>query len=166
MGANRGATISGRARLTLRPRMAARPALVLAITAMLALSACSSDGTTGIETPSATRTPAATPTSTPILGDPKVIVETAVTACRQKDGELLASLVSGSVSEADLEALFSRGSDVRLRSFTFPAEEGNIVSVTVGLVIQRKTGAEEVERIWELEQQGDIWRFTSLPDCF
>ncbi len=134
--------------------------------ATLALTACGSEGTAGIVTPSATSTPAATPTSTPVLGEPKMIVEIAVTACRRKDGELLASLVSGGVSEAELEALFSRGSDVRLRSFTFPAEEGSTVSVTVGLVIQRKTGAEEVERIWELEQQGVVWRFTSLPDCY
>ena len=146
--------------------MAARPALVLAIAAMLALSACSSDGTVEIATPSATSTPAATPTSTPILGEPKKIVETAVTACRQKDGELLASLVSGSVSETAIEALFSRGSDVLLRSFTFPEEEGAIVNVTVGLRIQRKGGAEEVERVWELEQTEGVWRFTTLPDCF
>ena len=117
-------------------------------------------------TPSATRTPAATPTPTPVLGEPKTIVEIAVTACRRRDGELLASLVSGGVSDAELEELFAKGSDVQLRSFTFPAEEGSIVSVTVGLFIQRDGGAEEVERMWELEQIGDVWRFTSLPDCF
>ena len=168
MGANRGASIAGRAGLTLLPRTAARPIVVLAIAAMLALSACSSDGggTAEILTPTATRTPAATPTSTPVLGDPKVITETAVLACRQKDGELLASLVSGGVSDAKLAALFSRGSDVQLRSFTFPTREGAIVSVTVGLAIQRDTGAEEVERRWELEQTEGVWRFTSLPDCF
>ncbi len=160
MGANRGAEIAGRAGL--RPRGVA----LIVCAAILALSACGGGGTASIVTPSATDTPDATPTSTPVLGDPKTIVEIAVTACRRKDGELLASLVSGGVSDAELEALFARGSDVQLRSFTFPPEEGSIASVTVVLQIQRDGGAEEVERMWELERQGDIWRFTSLPDCF
>ncbi len=162
MGANRGAEIAGRAGLRLRT-----PAVALAVcAAILALSACGGGGTATIVTPSAAQTPAATPTSTPVLGEPKTVVEIAVTACRRKDGELLASLVSGSVSDAELEALFARGNDVQLRSFTFPQEEGTVVTVTVILQVQRDGGAEEVERIWELEQQGDIWRFTSLPDCF
>ena len=136
------------------------------LVAVFALTACGGGGAPSVVTPSATSTPAPTPTSTPVLGEPKTIVETAVTACRRKDGELLASLVSGSVSDAELEALFARGSDVQLRSFTFPREEGSVVTVAVGLLIQRDGGAEEVERMWELEQQGDVWRFTSLPDCF
>ncbi len=135
--------------------------------AILALSACGdSGGTASIVTPSATSAPAATPTSTPILGEPKTIVETAVTACRRKDGELLASLVSGGVSDAEIEALFARGSDVRLRSFTFPTEDADTVTVAVGLLIQRTGGAVEVERMWELEQNDGVWRFTSLPNCF
>jgi hypothetical protein len=135
------------------------------IVAILALSACDGDSTADIATP-APSTPASTPTATPVLGSPKTIVETAVTACRQQDGELLVSLVSSSVSDADLEALFARGRDVQLRSFTFPSEDGDLVTVTVGLLIQRETGTVEVERVWELEQVEDVWRFTSLPDCF
>ena len=164
MGADRGAPIAGRAGLGPRPHAAALALAVCA--AVLALGACDGGGTASIVTPGATSTPAATPTPTPVLGEPKTIVETAVTACRRKDGELLASLVSGGVSDAELAALFARGSDVRLRSFTFPLEEGSTVTVAVGLLIQRTGGAEEVERMWELEQQGDVWRFTSLPDCF
>ena len=164
MGADRGAPIAGRAGLGPRPHAAALALAVCA--AVLALGACDGGGTASIVTPGATSTPAATPTPTPVLGEPKTIVETAVTACRRKDGELLASLVSGGVSDAELAALFARGSDVRLRSFTFPQEEGTVVTVAVGLLIQRNGGAEEVERMWELEQIGDVWRFTSLPDCF
>lgn len=164
MGADRGAPIAGRAGLASRPRAAAQAAALVVFAAILALSGCDGGGTASIVTPSATSAPAATPT--PVLGEPKTIVEIAVTACRRKDGELLASLVSGSVSDAEIEALFARGSDVQLRSFTFPQEEGTVVSVAVGLLIQRDGGAEEVERMWELEQTGDVWRFTSLPDCF
>jgi len=162
VGANRGAAIAGRAGLALRPRAAA----LVVFAAMLALSACDSGGTASIATPSATNAPVATPTSTPVLGDPKAIVEIAVTACRQKDGELLAGLVSGGVPDAELEALFRQGRDVQLRSFTFPDEDGDTVTVAVGLFIQRDGGAEEVERMWELERIGDVWLFTSLPDCF
>ena len=166
MGADRGAPIAGRAGLASRPRAAALAAAFVVFGAIFASSACDGGGTASIATPSATSAPAATPTPTPVLGEPKTIVEIAVTACRRKDGELLASLVSGSVSDAELEALFGRGSDVQLRSFTFPQEEGTVVSVTVGLLIQREGGADEVERVWVLEQTGDVWRFTSLPDCF
>jgi len=166
VGADRGAAIAGRAGLGPRPPATALAAALVVFAAILALSACESGGTASIAAPSVTSAPAATPTSTPVLGEPKTIVETAVTACRRKDGELLASLVSGSVSDTELEELFARGSDVRLRSFTFPSEEDTVVTVAVGLLIQRDGGTEEVERMWELEQIGDVWRFTSLPDCF
>jgi hypothetical protein len=83
-----------------------------------------------------------------------------------KDGELLSRLVIGGASEAEIEALFALGSDAQLRSFTFPADEGETATVSVGLLIQRSTGAEEIERTWELEQTEDGWLFTSLPDCF
>ncbi len=164
MGANRGASIAGHAGLG--PRTHAAAVALFACAAILALSACGSGETARIVTPSATSAPAATPTSTPVLGEPKTIVEIAVTACRRKDGELLASLVSGGVSDAEVAALFSRGSDVQLRSFTFPTDDDSIANVVVVLQIQRTSGAEEVERMWELEQQGDVWRFTSLPDCY
>ena len=108
------------------------------------------------------------PTATTPLAasDPKTSVETAVGACRVKDGELLSRLVIGGAADAELEALFALGSDVQLRSFTFPTDEGDTVSVSVGLLIQRQTGDEEVERTWELERSEDGWLFTSLPDCF
>ena len=108
------------------------------------------------------------PTATTPLAasDPKTSVETAVNACRVKNGELLSRLVIGGVPDAELEQLFALGIDVQLRSFTFPGNQGDTVSVSVGLLIQRETGDEEVERTWELERTEDGWLFTSLPDCF
>lgn len=117
-------------------------------------------------TPTVTTVPMPTATIPLAASDPKTSVETAVGACRVKDGDLLSRLVIGGASDAELEQLFARGSDVRLRSFTFPTDEGAIVSVSVGLLIQRPTGAEEVERTWELERSEDGWLFTSLPDCY
>ncbi len=160
MGAHRGATIARRTRLT---------ALVIALVSLLAitLGACGSSDSSENVTPTATNVPAATATIPLAASDPKTSVETAVSACRVKDGELLSRLVLGGVPDAELEALFALGIDVQLRAFTFPAEdEGDTVSVSVDLLIQRATGGEEVERTWELEQTDDGWLFTALPDCF
>ncbi len=159
MGAHRGATIARRARLT---------ALVGALLSLLALtlSACGSSGSSENVTPTSTNAPMPTATIPLAANDPKTSVETAVSACRVKNGELLSRLVVGGVPDAELEALFALGIDVQLRSVTFPADEGDTVSVLVGLLIQRETGDEEVERTWELEQTDDGWLFTALPDCF
>ena len=159
MGAHRGATIARRARLT---------GLVAALLSLLALtlSACGSSDSSENATPTATNVPAPTATAPLAANNPKTSVETAVSACRVKNGELLSRLVIGGVPDAELEALFALGIDVQLRSFTFPADEGDTVSVSVGLLIQRETGDEEVERTWELERTEDGWLFTSLPTCY
>ena len=159
MGAHRGVTIARRARLT---------ALVAALLSLLALtlSACGSSDSSENVTPTATNVPAPTATAPLAANNPKTSVETAVSACRVKNGELLSRLVIGGVPDPELEALFALGIDVQLRSFTFPADEGDTVSVSVGLLIQRETGDEEVERTWELEQTEDGWLFTSLPNCY
>lgn len=117
-------------------------------------------------TPAPTNVPKPTATIPLAASDPKTSVETAVGACRVKDGELLSRLVIGGASEPEIESLFAQGIDVQLRSFTFPTDEGDTVSVSVDLLIQRATGAEEVERTWELEQTDNGWLFTSLPDCY
>ncbi len=103
---------------------------------------------------------------TPVPGNAKTIVETAIIACREKDGELLGALVAGGASETELETLLSAGRDVQLLSMTIPSGESDAVSITVGLSIQYEGGTEQVERTWELANQDGVWRFTTLPNCF
>ena len=94
-------------------------------------------------------------------------VRNAVTACREKNVELLRSLVAGEVTDAEIEELFARGVDVRLRGHTDSPSAGGRASVTVFLTITRLTEVDDVEREWELERGVDgVWRFDELPDCY
>ncbi len=102
-----------------------------------------------------------------MTGDPSVSVRNAVIACREKNGDLLRSLVAGKVADEEIEALFERGVDVRLRGHTDPPPDGGRASVTVFLTITRLTEVDDVEREWELERGVDgVWRFAELPDCY
>jgi hypothetical protein len=108
-----------------------------------------------------------TPEPPPPGGDPGVTVRNVVLACREKDGDRLRSFVATPVSERDLQALFDRGSDVRLLSQTVPEAEDQRATVTVRLSVQRDGEEDLVERTWELEQGSDgVWRLTVLPDCY
>ena len=106
-----------------------------------------------------------TPDAAAPTGDPGVTVENVIQACREKDGARLRSFVAGPVSEEEIQALFERGTDVRLAGRTPPRIDGGRATVEVRL--QRDGEKELVERTWELEQGDDgVWRFTTLPDCF
>ncbi|MCH8065350.1 MAG: hypothetical protein IIC90_05940 [Chloroflexi bacterium] len=131
------------------------------------LAGCS-DGPVAVpETPTTAPPLVATPTAVSATGDPSVSVRNAVIACREKNGELLRSLVAGEVTDEEIEALFERGVDVRLRGHTDPPREGGRASVTVFLTITRLTVVDDVEREWELERGDDgVWRFAELPDCY
>ncbi len=110
---------------------------------------------------------APTPEDVLPVGDAGVTVENAIQACREKDGELLRSLVAAPVRDDEIQALFDRGSDVRLARRTPADTEDGRATVTVRLDIRRDGETERVERTWELEQGADgVWRFTALPDCF
>jgi len=138
---------------------------VLVIVA-IALVACGGDEKDGAAIPSPTGLPSPSPTQPLIAGAPRVAVEAAVNACREKDADTLGDLVLGGADEAEIQALFARGTDVRLGLLTLPDQEQDVVEVDVALTIQRTTGAEEVERTWELQRTADGWLFTSLPDCY
>ena len=98
-------------------------------------------------------------------GDPGVTVENVIQACREKDSGRLRTFVAGAVSEEEIQALFRRGTDVRLAGRTQPRIEGKRATVEVRL--ERDGEMELVERTWELERGADgVWRFTTLPDCF
>ena len=98
-------------------------------------------------------------------GDPGVTVENVIQACREKDGARLRSFVVGAVSEEEIEALFRRGTDVRLAGRTPPRIDGGRATVEVRLQLDGEQGV--VQRTWELERgAAGVWRFTTLPDCF
>jgi len=100
-------------------------------------------------------------------GDPGVTVENAVQACREKNIDLLRTFVAGTVSEADADALFARGDDVRLALRQQSVIDGDRASVQVSLEIQRNGATETVARSWNLERGADgVWRFLELPDCY
>ncbi len=106
-----------------------------------------------------------TPDAAAPAGDPGVTVENVIQACREKDSARLRSFIAGAVSEEEIQALFRRGSDVRLAGRTPPRIDGERATVEVRL--QRDGESQLVERTWELERGADgVWRFTSLPDCF
>ncbi len=116
-------------------------------------------------TPTMVREPTANPA--PPGGDPGVTVRNVVLACREKDGDRLRSFVAVPVPEQELEALFARGSDVRLLSQTVPQTEDQQATVMVRLSVQRDGEEELVQRTWDLEQGTDgVWRLTALPDCY
>jgi hypothetical protein len=137
--------------------------------AFVSLVACAGGSADGRPTPTValTEPPAPTPDDVLPAGDPGVTVANAVLACREKDGDRLGSFVAGAVTEEEIQALFGRGSDVRLFSQTVPHAEDGRATVTVRLSVRRDGETELVERTWELEQGADgVWRFTALPDCF
>ena len=139
----------------------------VALVGMATLAGCSDGPVAAPETPTASPPPVATPTTVLVTGDPSVSVRNAVTACREKNGELLRSLVASEVTDEEIEALFDRGVDVRLRGHTDPPAEGGRASVTVFLTIIRLAEVDDVEREWELERGIDgVWRFDELPDCY
>jgi hypothetical protein len=166
VGADHRAAGAGRIRLTSATRGAAIAALaVLVLTASLACGGGSGDESvvSGLAvTPTTTALPGDLPS-----GDPSVTVVNVVQACREKDADRLRSFVAVPVPEADMEALFARGSDVRLESQTLPEVEDGQASVSVRLEVHRDGEVESVERDWALQLEADgIWRFAALPDCF
>ena len=147
---------------------AAGPALV-SVLAFVSFLACA--GGSADERPTATvamvETPAPSPDGGLPPGDPGVTVENAIQACREKDGDLLRSLVIASVQDEEIQALFDRGTDVRLARRTPARVEDGRATVSVRLEVRRDGELETVDRTWELEQGADgVWRFTTLPDCF
>ncbi len=100
-------------------------------------------------------------------GDPGVTVVNAVQACREKDADRLRSFVAGAVADADVQALFARGTDVRLESQTLPQLAGDRATVAVRLEVRRDGEVETVDRTWALTRSADgVWRLLALPDCF
>ena len=86
---------------------------------------------------------------------------------RSLDADRLRSFVSAPVPEAEVQALFASGSDVRLESQTLPEVEDGRATVSVRLEVHRDGEVESVERAWALNLDADgIWRFAALPDCF
>jgi hypothetical protein len=143
--------------------------LALAGTVLVSSAACTKRGAEeATPTPAATVVEQPTPeTTAPAVGDPGVTVLNVVLACREKDGARLRSFVATPVSERELQALFGRGSDVRLLSQTVPQAEDGRATVTVRLSVRGDGEEEIVERNWELEQGSDgVWRLTVLPDCY
>jgi hypothetical protein len=107
------------------------------------------------------------PTGIAPPGDPGVTVEQALLACREKNSAVLRSFVSGDVTDAEIEAMFVRGRDVRLLVQAEPETADASATVDVRLRIDRESGAEEVERTWSLVRGDDgVWRFVALPDCY
>lgn len=145
-------------------RLAFAPALALGL-----LVACSGgDGANG-PSPDATATvtPDPTPREPAPAFDPGVTVEQAVQACREKNADRLRNFVAATVTDAEIEALFARGVDVRLLSRSILDGASDDAEVVVTLDIQREDETETVERTWPLERGADgIWRFVELPDCY
>jgi hypothetical protein len=111
-------------------------------------------------------TPSSTPTPAVLSSDPSATIENVVLACREKDAALLRSFLATPVPDEQVQALFALGRDVVLKGQT-PAITGDQASVTVDLEIQRTTGSERVQRIWQLVRGADsLWRLTALPDCY
>ena len=135
--------------------------------ALFLFTACG-DGDSLPPTPTVTAAVStATPEEPAPTGNPGVTVENAIQACREKNGERLRSFVAEAVSDDELQALFSKGTDVRLASRTPAIVEDGRASVAVRLDLRRGGELETVDRTWELERGSDgVWRFTTLPDCF
>lgn len=107
------------------------------------------------------------PASVPAAGDPAAAVENAVLACREKDAERLRTFIAVPVSDQAIQALFARGTDVRLASRTPALTDDGRASVDVRLEIHREGAVDNVQRTWQLARGADgIWRFTELPDCY
>jgi len=148
---------AGRARL--------RPAIVAAT---LLLAAACDGGASGDRLSPTPPAPDATPAATfAPAGDAGAVVEQLVQACREKDAPVARGFVAAPVPDAEIEALFARGDDVRLVSRT-PAEiEDGRATVEVRLEIRRGGELDTVARVWQLARgDGGVWRFTELPDCY
>ena len=135
--------------------------------ALLFLAGCG-DSESPERLPTATSLPSTTtPEQIAPVGDPGVTVENAIQACREKDGGRLRTFVAEAVSDEQLQALFSKGTDVRLASRTPAIVEDGRATVSVRLDLRQGGELETVDRTWELERGSDgVWRFTTLPDCF
>lgn len=135
---------------------------------MLAASlSCDGGDSDDLASTTLTSTPTSAPAGDLPSGDPSVTVVNVVQACREKDGDRLRSFVAGDVGDADVEALFDRGSDVRLESQTLPEIEGDRATVAVRLEVHRDGEIESVDRDWDLQRDNDgVWRLIALPDCF
>ena len=155
-------------------RAAGRPSLIAGLEliiglALIASLACAGGGVDEQPTATVATIEVATPTprTLALTGEVSVTVENAVRACREKNAELLRSFVLDAVSIEEIEALFERGTDVRLKSQSVPPVEDGRATVDVLLEITREAGVETVGRSWELERGTDgVWRFAKLPDCF
>ena len=152
----------------MRPSLIAGLGLIIGL-ALIASLACAGESVD--ERPTATVATIVVPTPTPRslvpTGEVSVTVENAIRACREKNAELLRSFVLDAVSLEEIEALFDRGTDVRLKSQSVPPVEDGRATVDVLLEITREAGIESVDRSWELERGVDgVWRFDKLPDCF
>ena len=165
--ARRSRGVAGRgSQIEIQSAVASSWALVLV--ASLALIACGGGGSPE-GTPTAAIEDAATHAPTGIApgGDPTVTVEQAILACREKNAGVLRSFVGADVTDAEIEALFARGRDVRLLVQAEPVLDDSTASVDVRLHIDRDAGFDEVDRSWQLVRGDDgVWRFTSLPDCY
>ena len=155
-------------------RAAGRPSLIAGVGLIIGLALIASLACAGgdvDERPTATVATIEIATPTPrtlaLTGEVSVTVENAVRACREKNAELLRSFVLDAVSFEEIEALFDRGMDVRLKSQSVPPVEDGRATVDVVIEITHEAGVETVDRSWELERGADgVWRFAELPDCF
>ena len=135
--------------------------------ATVSLLACGG-GADELRTPTTAATlPRPSPSATPAAGEPSVTVENAVSACREKDADMLRSLITVQATEAEVQALFARGSDVLLKRRSDAAVDGESATVDVSLEIHRDGDVETVERTWTLARGADgNWRLAALPDCY
>jgi hypothetical protein len=134
---------------------------------LVVLAACGG-GADARPTPTPPATPISEPTLPPqVLGDPGVTVENVVQACQVKDAALLSSFLAAPVDPDEIEAMFARGTDVRL-AVRRPAEiEGSLATVELTLEVHGAIDNGLIDRTWELEQGEDgVWRLTELPDCY
>ena len=151
-----------------RPSLIAGVGLIIGLALIVSLACAGGDVD---ERPTATvatiEVPTPTARSLAPTGEVSVTVVNAIRACREKNAELLRSFVLDAVSLDDIQALFDRGMDVRLKSQSVPPVEDGRATVDVLLEITREAGVETVSRSWELERGADgVWRFAELPNCF
>lgn len=155
-------------------RAAGRPSLIAGLEliiglALIASLACAGGGIDERPTATVATIEDPTPTARSLVptGEVSVTVVNAIRACREKNAELLRSFVLDAVSIEEIQALFDRGTDVRLLSQSVPVVEDGRATVDVVIEIIHEFGGEPVSRSWELERGVDgVWRFTELPDCF
>ena len=165
MGRHLGPARTGRLRLAALPA----PRLLFAALAVALCTACSGGDTPAPPTPAVTVLETNVPPAPEAAraSDPAVTVENAVQACREKNDTMLRGFVAGDVPDAEIEALFARGTDVLLTGRSVPEIDGDSATVEVMLEIHRDTEIEDVQRSWQLDRGDDgVWRFPELPDCY